>query len=148
MKGKIFLCILIISGFFSCRRDHVTPPALPVNNAITTDYRDTVLGTYIGTKHYYQTAVSNSIIIADTTFTDTIIVTRDNIDTTRIYFDVSPGTMRADLHHNFTFTDDHYFYYPHGYITGSFFLANDSLRLYYDYSYSGNFSSTDFHGHR
>ncbi len=137
MKAKIILLLFVIVGAYSCRKDNPPAPA-PTPAPTTADYRDTVLGNYIGTRHFLYTDQFGAIVITDTTYTDTILVTKNATVLDVIYFD----GMHANLHTNYAIGDDDY-WYPHGGIGGSFTLSNDSLELHYGGGWAG-YSSTNW----
>jgi hypothetical protein len=123
MRIPLLLSICLVLFISACKKQK-EEEALPAPVVPTVaDYRDTVLGAYIGTAHLVTKVQMCSTVTVDTTFIDTINVTNFTSPTV-IYLDGRWANLRTD----YSIGDDEW-HYAHGGIGGNFMLTPQATNL-------------------
>lgn len=133
---KFLLFSLLIATFFACKKednDEAQPtPAAPV------DYRDVVVGNYVGTKNNYFWMMGMPPTSSDTTYAWSFAITKDT---------TSDSTIIAD---GYLFKVDSNLYCYEVQTPGptirSFSLNNDTARIYFRSGGLGGYGTTTIIG--
>jgi hypothetical protein len=132
---RLLLSSLLIASFFACKKDdkdEAPSPATPV------DYRDVVVGNYVGTKNNYLWMMGMPPIVSDTTYAWTFSIAKDSTSDSTIIADGYLFKVDSNLHC--------YEVYAPGPSIRSFNLSNDTATIYFRSGGLGGYGTTTIIG--
>ncbi|MFN8154585.1 MAG: hypothetical protein U0Y08_09865 [Bacteroidia bacterium] len=134
MKRLLFFSFLL-SAFYACKKEEHEETLTPVTPV---DYRDAVVGNYIGTKNNHTWIMGMPPNEFDTTYAWTFTIIKDS---------TSDSTIIAD---GYSFKVDSNLYFTEGLLPGpntrTFSFSNDTAIIYFRSGGLGGYSSTTITG--
>lgn len=135
MKNRLFL-ILFLSFFITCKKDEDSVPE-DFGTNIPADFRDSIIGNYVGTKNNYFWMMGNPPNQGDTTYAWNFSIVKDTSDSSIIadgYLFKLDSALKC------------YELYVPGPVIRSFEFRNDSAILFFRSGGLGGYGTTTIKG--